>query len=151
MRALVAALVLGVLAGAPHAKGRRPQSRGLPDEVPADLVERDGYVLFEGVPGMNGSPSNGPARFTPADVSRSDVFDEDHGALLPHGARIRRRWNGTGQEVWDYPVGTRVVHRFFLNTEPRRRLFELRVVEKLADGRWAFGAYEWRGGPNLRL
>src|SRR5213080_3557801 len=114
MRALVAALLVSVLTG-------RPQSRGLPDELPADLVERDGYVLFDGVPGLNGPPSNGPARFTPDDVTRSDVFDEDHGALLPHGARITRRWNGAGQEVWNYPVGTRVVHRFFLKTAPRPR------------------------------
>ena len=152
MRVLVAALLLlGGLAAAHQGKGSRPQSLGLPDELPADLVERDGYVLFDGVPGLNGPPSNGPARFTPEDVTRSDVFDEDHGALLPHGARITRRWNGAGQEVWNYPVGTRVVHRFFLKTAPRPRLFELRIAEKLADGRWAFGAYDWRAGPNVRL
>src|SRR5439155_428680 len=84
MRVLVASLLLlGGLAAAHQGKGSRPQSLGLPDELPADLVERDGYVLFDGVPGLNGPPSNGPARFTPEDVTRSDVFDEDHGALLP--------------------------------------------------------------------
>src|SRR6266852_7061385 len=151
MRALLAALLLGVLTAAHQVKGSLPQSSGLPDEVPADLVERDGYVLFDGVPGVNGPASNGPARFTPEDVTRSDVFEEDHAVLLPPGARIRRRRNGAGQEVWDYPVGTRLVHRFFLRTAPRRSLFELRIVERLADGRWAFGAYERRGGPNVRL
>ena len=150
MRAVVAVLALGVLAGAHHGKGRAPQSRGLPDEVPADLVERDGYVLFDGVAGGKGPPANGPARFTPPDVTRADVFEEDHAALLPEQVRIERRWNSAGEEVWSYPVGTRVVHRFFLKTAPRR-LFELRVIEKLPDGRWAFGAYEARGGAHLRL
>src|SRR5438094_8797740 len=113
MRAVVAVLALGVLAGAHHGKGRAPQSRGLPDEVPADLVERDGYVLFDGVAGLSGPPANGPARFTPPDMTRADVFEEDHAALLPRGARIARRRDRAGQEVWSYPVGTRVVHRFF--------------------------------------
>src|SRR5438094_567835 len=112
MRVLVAALLLlGGLAAAHQGKGSRPQSLGLPDELPADLVERDGYVLFDGVPGLNGPPSNGPARFTPEDVTRSDVFDEDHGALLPHGARITRRWNvrlGPRHSVAADPVGPRV-------------------------------------------
>jgi len=149
MRALVVALVLGVLAVA-HGRGSRTQSRGLPDEVPADLVERDGYVLFDAIAGVSGPPANGPARFTPPDVTRGDVFEEDHAALLPLGARIERRRNRAGQEVWGYPVGTRVVHRFFLRTAPRS-LFELRVAEKLPDGRWAFGAYERRAGPSLLL
>jgi hypothetical protein len=151
MRALVAALVLGGLAAAHPGKVSRPQSLGLPHEVPADLVEHDGYVLFDGIPGVKGPASNGPPRFSPDDVTRSDVFEEDHAALLPPGARIKRHWNGAGQEIWDYPVGTRLVHRFFLRTAPRRSLFELRIVEKLPDGRWAFGAYEWRGGRKGHL
>ncbi len=151
MRILLAALVLGGLAAAHQGKESRPQSLGLPREVPADLVERDGYVLFDGISGVNGPTSNGPARFMPGDVTRSDVFEEDHAALLPPGTRIRRRWNRAGQEFWDYPPGTRLVHRFFLRTAPRRRLFELRIAEKLRDGRWAFGAYEWRGGRTVRL
>ena len=149
MRALVAALVLGVLASG-HGKESRPQSRGLPDELSTDLVERDGYVLFDGITGLKGPPANGPARFSPPDITRTDVFDEDHAALLPPGTRIERQRNRAGQEVWSYPVGTRVVHRFFLRTVPPR-LFELRVAEKLPDGRWAFGAYERSSGPNLRL
>src|SRR5437763_1376645 len=48
MRVLVAALLLlGGLAAAHQGKGSRPQSLGLPDELPADLVERDGYDLFD--------------------------------------------------------------------------------------------------------
>jgi len=27
----------------------------------------------------------------------------------------------------------------------------LRIAEKRRDGRWAFGAYEWRGGRTVRL
>src|SRR2546428_11741560 len=82
MRALVAALVLGVLAGAHHGKGRAPQSRGLPDEVPADLVERDGYVLFDGVAGGKGPPPHGSARIQQPGVTRADIFEEDHAALI---------------------------------------------------------------------
>jgi len=96
MRILLAALVLGSLAAAHQGKESRPQSLGLPREVPADLVERDGYVLFDGISGVNGPTSNGPARFMPGDVTRSDVFEEDHAALLPPGTRIRRRWNRAG-------------------------------------------------------
>ena len=151
MRGLLVALFLGGLAAAHHGTGSPPQWFGLPDEVPADLVERDGYVLFDNVSGVKGPASNGPARFTPGDVDRSDVFEEDHAALLPCGARIERSRIGAAQEVWHYPVGTRLVHRFFLRTVPRRTLFELRIAEKRPDGRWAFGAYEWHGGGSVRL
>ena len=151
MRSLLVALLVGGLAAAHHRTPSSPQSLGLPDEVSADLVERDGYVPFDGVAGLNGPATNGPARFTPDDVTRSDVFEEDHAALLPPGARIARRWTAAAQEVWEYPVGTRLVHRFFLRTVPRRTLFELRIAEKRPDGRWAFGAYEWRGGGTVRL
>src|SRR5207237_8528417 len=126
--------VRGGLAAAHEGKASRPQSLGLTREVPADLVERDGYVLFDGISGVNGPTSNGPARFTPGDVTRSDVFEEDHAALLPAGARIRRRWNRAGQEFWDYPAGTRLVHRFFCRTTPRRRLCALRLAVQLRVG-----------------
>src|SRR5207245_10042196 len=97
MRILLAALVLGGLAAAHQGKESRPQSLGLPREVPADLVERDGYVLFDGISGVSGPTSNGPARFRPGDVTRSDVFEEDDAALLRRAPRIRQRWSRCGQ------------------------------------------------------
>src|SRR2546428_1381660 len=101
MRILLAALVLGGLAAAHQGKGSRPQSLGLPREVTADLVERDGYVLFDGISRGNGPTSNGPARFTPRDGTPGGVFEEDHAALLPPRTRIRRRWDRARHAVRD--------------------------------------------------
>jgi len=145
---MVLLVVLGAMAS--RARGSDPQSLGLAEELPTDSVEADGYVSYDGIPGQAGPVSNGPPRFTPADVTRDEVFAEDRAARLPEGARIERHWDCMGRELWEYPVGTRVVHRFFLKTVPTESLFEMRVVEKLADGRWAFGVYELRG-DRLRL
>jgi hypothetical protein len=142
-RAIVLLIVLVTVAY--RAEGSDPQSRGLAEELPTDTVEADGYVPYEGIPSQVGPVSNGPPRFTPSDVTRDEVFAEDRAARLPDGARIERHWDCLGREIWEYPVGTRVVHRFFLKTIPSESLFEMRVVEKLPDGRWAFGVYEWRG------
>src|SRR5262249_33858381 len=127
--------MLGAMAS--HAEGGEPQSFGLAEELPTDALEADGYVAYDGIPGQTGPVSNGRPRLTPADVTREDVFAEDHAARLPEGARIERHWDCLGRELWEYPVRTRVVHRFFLKTVPTESLFEMRVVEKLADGRWA--------------
>src|SRR2546430_12476731 len=102
MRILLAALVLGGLAAAHQGKGSRPQSLGLPREVTADLVERDGYVLFDGISGVNGPTSNGPARVTPRDVTPGDGFEEGQAALLPPRTRSKRRLKRAGQEFLDY-------------------------------------------------
>ncbi len=50
--------------------------------------------------------------------------------------------DGSLYAVWNYPRGTRLIHRVFL--KPSHRLIELRLEQKLEDG-WAFGVYRPQG------
>lgn len=147
------AVVLAVAASAAdaqHAFHGRPNAAGLPAELPADYADREGFVFYDGIPGMEAIVANGSPKFVPEDARPSEVFSDAEAALLPPGERIRRRTNGAGQEFWDYPVGTRVIHVFHVNTSPRT-LFELRLVQKFPDGTWSFGAYEPDADGRLRL
>lgn len=63
------------------------------------------------------------------------VFNERLLARLPEGQPIRVTDNH-----WEFPVGTMVAHELRFNDGPRT-LFELRLVEKLDERLWGYGAY----------
>lgn len=146
---------------------------GLPETLPEgfhldDRLSAEGFVPFEGFSGeaplINDWDEIDGMRLPPVNLEdpvsvrafdeyrrRSEAalaalrrkLREDHWARIPDGTRIRRRWNGAGQEFWDYPPGTAVLHRFTWRSAPE--LYELRLVRRRADGRWAFGIYAPRG------
>lgn len=115
-----------------------PLYAGLPDRIARDYPEKEGFVRFSEIPGDN-PPIGGRIRFSDPNLKLRDVFEEESWARLPDGARITGDLDGE-KPSWDYPVGTRVMHRFWFKTEPRK-LFELRLVQKLQSGKWAFGMY----------
>lgn len=126
-----------------------PLWKGLPPEIARDYPESEGFVRFTHVDG-DVAPFGGRIKISPPDLKVTDVFEDESFARLPDGATIRRDASGP-REIWDYPVGTRVLHRFYFKTEPRT-LFELRLVQKLPDGKWAFGIYTADGaGERLPL
>jgi hypothetical protein len=135
----------GASAGAP----KDPLWKGLPDEITRDYPEREGFVEFQHVEG-DVPPVGGGLKISDPDLTLMDVFEDQSYARLPDGAAVSRETRG-GQEFWDYPVGTRVMHRISFKTDPRK-LFELRLVQKLPSGQWAFGVYmAEEGASTLRL
>lgn len=130
-----------------------PHSLGLPPELPAALKELDGYEDFPAIYDFTPIAVHGDivldGRQTDSDAAFA-LFEDDHGLWLPPRGRILRLFSGTAAERWEYPVGTRLLHRFYLKTEPRE-LFELRLIEKQPDGQWAFGSYVPSGPGRVRL
>lgn len=72
--------------------------------------------------------------------ARALLFSEEFAASIPPGTQIQVSKNSDGLEVWNYPTGARVEHRIRWKTSDAP-FFELRVIEKLPNGRWAFGMY----------
>ena len=133
-----------------------PLSAGLPDKIPADFLEREGFLAFDEIPEEAARRMRAPRPYalapiaslmrfngTPIDpldrTSQRQVFDESTYAMIPLGTKIRVSATPAG-EVWEYPTGTIVAHRIALRSVPPR-IFELRLVRKMPDGRWAFGSY----------
>ncbi len=132
-----------------RAQAQDPLYTGLPDTIPRDMPEREGFVRFAHIDG-DVPPIGGRIRFSVPGLKLMDVFEDESWARLPDGQSVARDTSGP-REIWDYPVGTRVMHRLLLKSDPRR-LFELRLVQKLPDGKWAFGLYrEEPGAANLPL
>lgn len=136
--ALLALLAPIALYAAPD----EPLFEGLPPRLRVDLPEREGFVAFEPIANHHapmlvklelGSESG--TRPAPA-----EVFEEEFFARLPARERLLATVGADGLERWQYPVGTRIVHRIWLRAQPRR-IFELRVMWKRNDGRWGYGLY----------
>jgi hypothetical protein len=115
-----------------------PLYKGLPEDITRDYPEKEGFVLFEDIPNVD-PPVGGGLHISDPSMTLNDVFDDESFADLPDGAVIKRNAVGA-KEIWDYPVGTRVMHKLFFKTTPPR-LFELRLVKKMPDGKWSFGIY----------
>ncbi|MBI3553044.1 MAG: hypothetical protein HY077_11065 [Elusimicrobia bacterium] len=145
------ATVGAFLDSAPRFRAKEPIRTGLPAEIAATLKEDGGYLDF---PGVEGAPIWGDdvrlAGLAPTDEEMEQVLADDHGIRLPPGRRIKRFKPGTPREFWDYPVGTRLLHRFLLRTAPPT-LTEIRLIEKQPSGRWAYGVYLPQKNGRLRL
>lgn len=113
-------------------------SAGLPPTLPREFLKMS-FVIFDPVSNMDPPIANGNIHFDQADLTPSEVFGEEHWARLPPKARIVRD-TGKGFESWHFPTGTMIAHAIVLKTSPST-LFELRLMEKLPDGTWAFGIY----------
>ncbi|MBI4345583.1 MAG: hypothetical protein HY553_01930 [Elusimicrobia bacterium] len=126
-------------------------SDGLPPELPAHYGVED-FLDFERIEGLR-RPVASQITFDGArpDPARLDaVLRDEHGILLPPGGRIRRLSPDTPDESWEYPAGTRLTHRFYW-ADTASTVFELRLIERRADGRWAFGSYLRTADGKLRL
>lgn len=119
-----------------------PLWSGLPEELSPRFPEEKAFVGFDPIPNHHAPFLNGPMKIDGHGKSFSvfDVFSEEFFALLPPRTRILVSKNAEGLEVWDYPPGTKVLHRIFLNTQPRT-IFELRILMKRQRGDWAYGLY----------
>lgn len=120
-------------------KVETPLSIGLPAAIAPGIL-KNGFVPFASIPQKEPLISNGgDIQFTPPGLSIGEVFEERTWARLPPKARIVRE-TSKDPELWHFPAGTRVAHEILLKTSPPT-LFELRLMEKRADGTWAFGIY----------
>ena len=125
----------------------RPLAAELPQALTADYPETQGFVQYARDEQGRRTPLLGRLRINSgqAHYSIDDVFEEQFFAFLPTQSHIAVSKNEDGQEVWSYPPQTKVLHRVWLRTEPRR-IFEMRIDWLRADGSWAFGLY----APKLR-
>jgi hypothetical protein len=119
-------------------------SDGLPERLPYQALEKPELLPFL-------QDSTGPVAPFGAQVqvdgktithaqARALLFSEDFAASIPPGTQVQVSKNADGLEVWNYPTGTRVEHRIRWKASDAP-VFELRVIEKLPNGRWAFGMY----------
>lgn len=123
-----------------------PQSTGLPEALPYDFIKTQMMVAFEQTADtfhapiaakviINGKPI--PPRDT---ASLGVIFAEYFFASLPKGQPIQILEQGNLQKVWNYPVGTNIVHLIVFKTQPIQ-IFEMRLEQKMKSGQWAFGLY----------
>lgn len=132
------------MAGRPHPDV--PLYAGLPDTLKATLPEAEGFVQFPSMVPADEIPLGTDWTFDPPRDMEA-LLEEEGWAKLPPGEVIRRRRDAAGRVVWDYPAGTRLMHRLYVRSAPERSLFEARYIEKRPDGTWAMGLYAPAGPP----
>ncbi len=119
-------------------------SDGLPERLPYQALEKPELLPFlqeatGPVAPFGAQVQVGGKTLTHAQA-RALLFSEEFAASIPPGTQVQVSKNSDGLEVWNYPTGTRVEHRIRWKTSDAP-VFELRVIEKLPNGRWAFGMY----------
>lgn len=117
-----------------------PDSEFLPKSLPKNIL-RSGFLSYAPNPDGLQAPLFSSFQIKGnAYPSLSDWMSESHHAYLPEGQKIEYSTDKFGREIWNYPTGFRVVHLIELHSTPPE-VFELRIVEKLENGRFAFGVY----------
>jgi hypothetical protein len=123
-----------------------PPWSGLPDKLPSDFMTREFFVPFTQTPETFHAPIAASIVLNDKPVPPRDlatmslVFEEAFAARLPRGQSIQVKKDSQNRKVWDYPIGTRVVHAIHFRTLPPQ-VFEIRLEQKMEGGRWAFGLY----------
>lgn len=123
-------------------------SDGMAKTLPANHVEKGSYLYFENFRTRPRAPIagrvviNGKRARTMDDLFQ--VFSEDVAASLPKDQKIKESINSEGQTVWRYPIGTKVIHQLDFKDD-KKSIFELRMMERVNDKRWAFGIYILNG------
>lgn len=127
-------------------------SEGLPPELPLDYGRSDDFIAFDLLKGARpiiGLRITFDGRAATGQEIR-ESFRDEHSLRLPPGGTIRRLNAGTPEELWDFPEGTRLLHRLEL-ADPARTLFEFRLIERRPNGQWAYGTYVRTADAKLRL
>lgn len=124
-------------------------SDGMQTSLDSTHIEDNDYLAFENFRSRPRAPIavgifiNGKRPTTMSEILA--VFSEEFKALIPEGKSIIESKNEAGQFVWRYPVGTKVIHQLNFNDD-NKTLFELRMVERVTDSRWAYGVYHPKEG-----
>lgn len=123
-------------------------SDGMKETLPLNYLEKKQFIDFENfrerprAPIAAGININGQPVRSMEEIFK--VFGEIVSAYLPDGETIKSSTDEAGKEVWRYPVGTQVVHVVTFNDD-QNSVFELRMMERVDDKRWAFGVYHIDG------
>ena len=119
-------------------------SDGMKETLPLDHLEKNYFLEFDNyrdrprAPIAAGININGKPVRSIQEIFT--VFSEKVFAHLPEGQTIKSSLNTDNKEVWRYPIGTQVVHRITLNDD-LDTVFELRMIERVNNKKWAFGVY----------
>lgn len=124
-------------------------SAGMTKTLPGDHLEQTNYIEFHNFRDKPRAPIAAAIKIDGQPVrSIQEIFhyfSEEVGAWLPEGKVIKSSTDSEGREVWSYPIGTRVIHYLTLN-DAEKTSFELRMMERVEEGRWAFGVYHLKEG-----
>lgn len=119
-------------------------SEGMQESLPLTHRTDHSYLEFENfrtnprAPIAAGIMINGQRVRSMAEIF--SVFKEEVAAYIPEGATIKESIDAQGRYIWRYPIGTKVIHQLNFKDD-KESLFELRMIERVSDKRWAFGVY----------
>lgn len=132
-------------------ENRTPAWKGLPPFLSTEL--EPGFMEYSGIPtdgdGAPDTPLSEEAVPLPEGFLLKDVFTSDHWVRIPPSSVIFTHKDRQDRTIWNYPVGTELIHRIFLN-EREPKLFEVRMIKKITDRKWAFALYAKDGEGKLR-
>lgn len=119
-------------------------SEGMTKVLPITHVQDNDYLHFENFRTRPRAPIAGGIRINGERVRSMEeifaIFSEEVAAVLPEGTTIKESKTEDGKLVWRYPIGTRVIHQLNFKDD-KKSLFELRMIERVSDKRWAYGVY----------
>jgi len=147
--------ILLLLAALTLANATPPLSEGLPEILPDNFLIAEKFVPFSQAPTIMHAPIAAGLKINDQAISPTDlasmaaVFDESFYAILPQGQAIEIKNQAPAPNTWDYPTGTTVIHQILFKTQPKK-VFEVRLERKMANGTWAFGNYT-QGAKGLEL
>lgn len=139
----------------------------LPSHIPSDFISAGGFLPIRDVPEAEARRIRAPKPYTPAPIAthfvfngvsvgtrdhetQLEVFEETSFAKIPTGTKILSTKDRQNREIWEYPVGAAVVDLIRFRDE-RKTIFELRIVQKMPNGKWVFGSYSPDANRQLRL
>lgn len=119
-------------------------SDGMQKSLPMSHVQDNDYLGFENFRTRPRAPIAARIQINDQPVRSMEeifsVFEEIVAATLPEGKTIKESTDAEGRLVWRYPIGTKVIHQLNFKDD-KHSLFELRMIERVTDKRWAFGVY----------
>ena len=98
--------------------------------LPENLSDTGLYV-----PGQQGVIASGNRPFTPQYPLWSDGLEKSRWVYIPPGTSI----DASDPDDWSYPVGT----KFWKEFRQHGRRVETRMLWKVSETKWEFGAYAW--------
>lgn len=119
-------------------------SDGMQEELPLTHVQDNDYLEFHNFRTRPRAPIAAGIKINDQPVRSLEeifsVFSEEVAAVLPEGQTIKESTDSEGRIVWRYPIGTKVIHQLNFKND-KKSLFELRMIERVSNKRWAFGVY----------
>ncbi len=148
---------LGLALSTHAAPSVAPLWAGMPDTLAPDFLKQRAFVNYERSHSLNPETPFSQTRDTfkvfpgglKAPLTSPEAFQtvrQDHWVYFPGSSAIEHETSIKGEEIWLYPQGLELVHRFM---DSNGRPFLIRVATYKGDDVWRFGAYELDRAKNV--